>query len=128
MMPRTAALLTPLVLLSLLTACAKESSPEARVTESASRELRPADAQIARIYDRSCRNCHTIAATGAPLTGDVGQWSLRLEKGLSTLVDNVVSGVGGMPPFGMCMDCNLEEFEALIVFMAAIESDDSGNG
>lgn len=127
-MSRTMALFTPLLLLSLITACAKEQSTEAVVTESASRELRPVDTQIAKIYDRSCKNCHTIAATGAPLTGDTALWSVRLEKGMSTLVDNVVSGVGGMPPFGMCMDCNLEEFEALIIFMAQIESDSSDNG
>ncbi|MFK8050138.1 MAG: cytochrome c5 family protein [Halioglobus sp.] len=120
--------LSLLVLLGVIAACAKEQSPEAALTESASRDMRPADEQIAKIYDRSCRNCHTIAATGAPLTGDAPEWSVRLEKGMSTMVDNVVSGVGGMPPFGMCMDCNLEEFEALIIFMAQVESDVSDNG
>ena len=72
---------------------------------------------MAAIYNRSCRNCHTIAATGAPLTGDSAAWSIRMEKGLDVLADNVVNGFGGMPPFGLCMDCNLEDFEALIVFM-----------
>lgn len=127
-MSRTIALFTTLLLMTLISACAKEQSPEAVVTESASRELRPVDTQISKIYDRSCKNCHTIAATGAPLTGDTPEWAVRLEKGMSTMVDNVVSGVGGMPPFGMCMDCNLEEFEALIIFMAHIEGDDSDNG
>ena len=42
-----------------------------------------------------------------------------MEKGMNTLVDNVVNGFGGMPPFGLCMDCSAEEFEALILFMAA---------
>ncbi len=128
MMFRTIALLIPVVVASLLGGCAKEQSSAAVATESASRELRPADTQTAKIYDRSCRNCHTIAATGAPLTGDSKEWSVRMEKGLSTLVDNVVNGVGGMPPFGMCMDCNVEEFEALIVFMAQIETENNDNG
>ncbi|MFT6366488.1 MAG: cytochrome c5 [Halioglobus sp.] len=111
-----------------MTGCIEKQSSEALLTEANSRELRPAEPQIAKIYDRSCRNCHTIAATGAPLTGDSAQWSLRLEKGMSTLVNNVVGGIGGMPPLGMCMDCNLEEFEALVVFMAQIKTDSNDNG
>lgn len=124
---RSMALLTPLLVVSLLAGCAKEQSSAAVAIESASRELRPADTQTAKIYDRSCQNCHTIAATGAPLTGDSKEWSVRLEKGMSTLVDNVVNGIGGMPPFGMCMDCNVEEFEALILFMAQTESESNDN-
>jgi len=89
--------------------------------EQHSRTLTPVQPEIAAIYNRSCRNCHTIAATGAPLTGDVAGWSPRLEKGMNTLVDNVVNGFGGMPPFGMCMDCDLDQFEALVDFMATAE-------
>lgn len=104
---------------ALLQGCVGESSETNALNESKSRQLRPADQQIARIYDRSCRSCHTIAATGSPLTGDIAAWAPRLDKGLPTLVDNVVNGFGGMPPFGMCMDCSAEEFEALIQFMAS---------
>jgi cytochrome c5 len=42
-----------------------------------------------------------------------------MEKGMSVMVDSVVNGSGGMPPFGLCMDCSAEQFEALIQFMAA---------
>jgi len=89
--------------------------------EQRSRTLTPAQPEIAAIYNRSCRNCHTIAATGAPLTGDAAGWSPRLDKGMDTLVDNVVNGFGGMPPFGMCMDCDLDQFEALVDFMATAD-------
>ena len=102
----------------VLSGCAEEQSGAVAASESLSRQLQPQDATIAGIYDRSCRNCHTIAATGAPLTGDAKGWSVRLDKGMDTLVDNVVAGFGGMPPLGMCMDCEFEDFEALIVFMA----------
>lgn len=104
---------------ALLVGCAGESNEISAASEVRSRELRPADAQLAAIYDRSCRSCHTIAATGSPLTGDTLAWSPRLEKGMPTLLDNVVNGFGGMPPFGMCMDCSAQEFEALITFMAS---------
>ena len=127
-MIRKTALLIPVLVASFLVGCAKQQSSAAVAIESASRELRPAQTEIAKNYDRSCRNCHTIAATGAPLTGDTKAWSLRMEKGMPALVDSVVKGIGTMPPFGMCMDCNREEFEALILFMAQIKGDDNDNG
>ena len=103
----------------LVTGCGGGNSGAAGISEADSRALSPANADLAAIYDRSCRSCHTIAATGAPLTGDVAAWQSRLnDKGMDTLVDNVVNGFGGMPPFGMCMDCDIEQFEALIGFMA----------
>ena len=86
--------------------------------EAVSRTLQPQDAALAAIYQRSCASCHTVAATGAPLTGDVAQWKPRMAKGLNALLDNVVNGFGGMPPFGLCMDCDAAQFEALILFMA----------
>lgn len=86
--------------------------------EAASRNLKPADAELASIYNRSCRSCHTVAGTGSPLTGDAAAWAPRMEKGINTLLDNVINGYGGMPPFGLCMDCDADQFEALILFMA----------
>ncbi|MDX1733195.1 MAG: c-type cytochrome [Halioglobus sp.] len=87
--------------------------------QQASLQLQPADKDLAGIYNRSCRSCHTVAATGAPLTGDSAGWAERMAKGMPTLVDNVVNGYGGMPPYGLCMDCDAAQFEALIDFMAA---------
>lgn len=107
-----------LLTLAVLSGCAKELSEAAVATQAHSRQLQPADAVVAAIYNRSCRSCHTVTATGAPLTGDKKEWSTRSEKGMDTLVNNVVNGFGGMPPFGLCMDCGVEEFEALIGFMA----------
>jgi len=89
--------------------------------EAQSRELQPSDAAVAAIYRRSCASCHTVAATGAPLTGDRAAWAPRMAKGMDTLVDNVVNGFGGMPPFGLCMDCDAAQFEALIRSMATGE-------
>ena len=51
------------------------------------------------------------------MTGDRAAWSARMDKGMNVLVDNVINGIGGMPPLGMCMDCGADEFEALILFM-----------
>jgi cytochrome c5 len=108
-----------LMMLLLLSGCdepASKGSPEAEV---ASRALRPQQADLAAIYERSCRSCHTVAATGAPLTGDQAAWAPRMEKGMEALVGNVVNGFGGMPPLGLCMDCDAQQFTVLIEFMAA---------
>ena len=102
-----------------LAACGgSNQSPDATALEAASRDLQPADKELAEIYNRSCRSCHTIAATGAPLTGDTVAWAERMDKGPDVLLENVVAGFGGMPPFGLCMDCDADEFDALIAFMA----------
>ncbi|GAB5451678.1 MAG: cytochrome c5 family protein [Halioglobus sp.] len=106
-----------LVLISLA-ACSDGGESGQASMEISSRNLAPADKQLAAVYNRSCRSCHTVAATGSPLTGDATAWEPRMKKGMSTLVDNVVNGFGGMPPFGLCMDCDAEQFEALIHFMA----------
>ncbi len=103
----------------LISACGEQVSSSAAGAETASRQWVPEDSALAEVYGRSCRSCHTIAATGAPLTGDADAWRPRMAKGINVLVDNVVSGYGGMPPFGLCMDCDADQLEALTRFMAA---------
>ena len=112
------ALRISLLMVLLLSGCSKPSSHGSPEAEQASRALHPQQADIAAIYERSCRNCHTVAATGAPLAGDKAAWAPRMEKGMDALVGNVVNGFGGMPPFGLCMDCDEQQFTALIEFMA----------
>ena len=106
--------------LILLPGCGEGPAAPA-AAQAHSRTLQPQDEAIAAIYQRSCASCHTVAATGAPLTGDLPAWAPRMAKGMETLVDNVVNGFGGMPPFGLCMDCDVAQFEALINFMATGE-------
>lgn len=36
---------------------------------------------------------------------------------MDQLLDSVIDGFGGMPPMGLCMDCDADQFEALIDFM-----------
>jgi len=107
--------------MTLPAACGDSNSRAAQQLEAASRQQVPADAELAAIYLRSCRSCHTIAATGAPLTGDAAGWAPRLDKGMDVLLGNVINGFGGMPPLGLCMDCSAGQFEALIRFMAGQE-------
>lgn len=99
-----------------LSAC--DTGPSMAEKLATAQSLQPSNPELNEIYQRSCRNCHTLESTGAPLTGDVQAWSLRLQKGQDVLLENVVSGFAGMPPFGLCMDCDANQFNALIEFMA----------
>ncbi|GAA6150611.1 c-type cytochrome [Pseudoteredinibacter isoporae] len=103
----------------LLSACGgSEEASETGSAKTSLRALEPSDPQLAAIYQRSCKACHGTGAPAIPQSGDVVAWAPRAEKGMEVLLDNVINGVGGMPPLGMCMDCEPEQFEALIQFMA----------
>jgi len=102
---------------ALAAGCSDTTQPSPAVREYAQAAI-PADTRIAEIYQRSCMACHSRGTSEAPLTGHGTAWRLRMEQGMDSLVANVISGMGGMPPYGLCMDCNGAEFEALITFMA----------
>ncbi len=87
--------------------------------------LRPSDARLAGIYERSCLNCHGQQGSGAPLTGDAIAWTPRLAKGDETLFTSTIRGFAGMPPMGLCPDCSARDFRALIEFMST--ESDGGN-
>lgn len=111
----------------LLAACGDDGAPTRSAEEMAqlgeiASTLRPNDARLAEVYERSCANCHGIVESGAPLTGDATGWSNRLAKGNDVLLESTISGFGGMPPMGLCPDCTAREFEALIAFMSAAQN------
>ncbi|AUN32404.1 c-type cytochrome [Niveispirillum cyanobacteriorum] len=99
-----------------LGACGQKEAPPPDAATIAA--LRPADPRLAEIYAASCLACHTMADSGAPLTGDGEQWKPRLNKGMSVLLKNVVEGVNGMPAGGQCFACTPEDYTALILFMS----------
>lgn len=106
-----------LALLGLALSGCDQGPDQATIVRYAS-EAQPADAELAAIYVRSCQACHSRGTSDAPLVGDEAAWEPRLEQGMDTLLTHVVEGFGGMPPYGLCMDCNVTEFEQLIRFMA----------
>lgn len=76
--------------------------------------------QLAQIYARSCANCHSQPATGAPQAGDRVAWAPRVAQGRQVLLDHAINGYKGMPPLGTCMDCTSADFTALIDYMAGL--------
>ena len=91
------------------------TAAEVRFAEDA----RPQESRLASIYDRSCRACHAVLGTGAPLTGHRPSWAERRSaKNGAELVRSVRIGLNTMPAMGLCPDCSDRDFGALIRFMA----------
>lgn len=68
-------------------------------------------------WSRNCALCHVRGEGGAPVLGDRGAWTARLEQGEDTLLRHTLEGLNNMPPLGYCMDCEEDDFLALIRFM-----------
>lgn len=116
-----------LLLLLVLSGCGKQSAnnappginPDDAVIAFA-REAQPEDDRIARIYNRSCRNCHAVAGVNAPLTGHEEAWAPRVAaRGMDGLLQSTKFGYRFMPARGLCANCSDEDYQALIEFMLA---------
>jgi cytochrome c5 len=106
-----------LVAVAALTACSP-ASDTAKPAAAAIATALPTDQRLAGLYQASCKNCHGVPNTGAPLTGDESQWATRWDKGLPALLQSTIVGLNGMPPGGQCFACNSADYESLIRFMA----------
>lgn len=101
-------------------ACGQADKPApAPVATAASAALSP---ELQAIYDRSCVTCHSVAASGAPQSGDRAAWAPRAAQGVDVLLDHTLNGFNAMPPLGACMDCDEAQFRALIAHMAGMEA------
>lgn len=101
-------------------ACAPTATPQdehARALAQAA-TIAPADARLATLYSQSCKACHAIEGTGAPLVQDRSLWDARWSKGMPALMQSTVAGLNGMPPGGQCFACTAADYEALISFLA----------
>lgn len=109
-----------LIALAALSFGCSPAEPPATTGDALARAqgMAPADARLAGLYAQSCKACHTIPTSGAPLTGDRTAWAARWAKGMPALLQSTVGGLNGMPPGGQCFACGPVELEALIRFMA----------
>lgn len=102
-------------LLATLAACdARKSAP----TPQETRKLAPADAHLAQLYLHSCKACHALPGTGAPMVHDHAAWDPRWAKGEDTLLSHAITGFQAMPAGGQCAACTAEDYKKLIRFMA----------
>jgi cytochrome c5 len=101
-------------------ACSNDAAAPAATADDVERATAviPGDARLADLYRQSCRACHTIAGSGAPLTGHREAWDVRWKKGADALRSNTIRGLNGMPAGGQCFACTVQDYDALIRFMA----------
>ncbi len=115
-------LFTAGALIALLAACGGPPPPSPAQIAARAAALRPGDAHLAELYERSCRACHAEPRANAPLAGDRAAWKARLAKGKPALLQSVLTGFNGMPAGGQCFTCTPHDYEALIGFMADEEA------
>ena len=94
-------------------------APETAAAAASSTTDTSAGADTAAQWARSCALCHVNGEGGAPTLGDTEAWAARLEQGEEVLLTHTIEGYNNMPPLGYCMDCERDDFVALIRFMAA---------
>jgi cytochrome c5 len=110
-----------LFVLSVLALSACGEAPPKPLTAEQSAALAPADPRLAQLYEGSCKACHTVADSLAPLTGDRTLWDPRWALGEDALLTAAIQGKGGMPAGGQCFECTPADLKALITFMAGRE-------
>jgi cytochrome c5 len=103
----------------VLSACGAQTPPGPTPEQAAA--LRPADARLSGLYETSCRACHAVPGTGAPLVHDRAAWDGRYRRGEPVLLDHAIQGFNAMPAGGQCAACTPDDFKALIRFMAGRE-------
>jgi len=76
------------------------------------------DAQQA--YMATCFACHNSGAGGAPNPNNPDDWTARLERGMDSIMTNVVNGINAMPAKGLCFNCTNEDLRAVVDYMISM--------
>jgi len=105
----------------LAAACGEGQQGARALTEAESAALAPAHPRLAELYETSCKACHTVRASLAPLAGDRTQWDARWAAGEDALLRAAITGKNGMPAGGQCVPCTPDDLRGLTRFMAARE-------
>jgi cytochrome c5 len=105
------------VLLLALAACGSDKSGSAPAA-APNTPPPPASAAVQKIYDSTCRACHSQPASGAPQAGDAKAWAPRIAQGRDVVLGHVINGFQKMPPMGLCMQCSEDDFAAVTEWMS----------
>ena len=112
-MPRVLLLAT-----ALLVGCGEPSDDPAGETAPVAESTPPVSEAAMAKWARSCALCHISGEGGAPRVGYPEEWAGRVAQGEDALLNHTIEGYNRMPPLGYCMDCEAEDFQTLIRFMA----------
>ena len=74
-----------------------------------------------QVYNSACIACHSAGVGGAPIVGDVAQWTDRIAQGMVTLATHAIEGYTGsagyMPPKGGRLDLSDDEVASAVEYM-----------
>ena len=69
------------------------------------------------IYNAVCMSCHTSGAAGAPMIGNIQQWTERISEGKEHLYEQAINGVGVMPAKGGVPTLSDDEVKAAVDYI-----------
>ena len=72
-----------------------------------------------KVYGQACAHCHDRGIAGAPKTGDVAAWKLRMVPGMESLYTVAIRGKGAMPPKGGVRSLSEADVKAAVDYMVA---------
>jgi cytochrome c5 len=123
----------------LPTGVAPVAAPAASSVQSETKAVPPADTQAVaagsaatepaaatsdlvhgqKIYVQACAHCHDRGIAGAPKTGDVATWNLRMAPGMESLYNVAIRGKGAMPAKGGNRSLSDADVKAAVDYMVA---------
>ena len=80
-----------------------------------------------QVYNSACIACHSAGVGGAPVVGEVAQWTDRIAQGIDMLYDHSINGFDGdamapMPAKGGRADLSDQEVRDAVDYMVAESS------
>ena len=69
------------------------------------------------VYNTKCQVCHSSGMNSAPKYASLEDWAPRIERGIDNLVMVAITGKGGMPARGACMDFSDNEIKLAVQYM-----------
>ena len=69
------------------------------------------------VFQQHCMRCHDKGTEGAPVLGDPGDWTTRIDQPLSVLIEHAIEGHGNMPARGQT-DLADQEIASAVAYVA----------
>jgi len=98
------------MLVPMLMAVALLSAPLAAYAQTPERSGK-------EVVEAVCAGCHAKGVNGAPRIGDKKAWSKRASQGLTSLTNNALKGIRGMPSHGGKLDLTDLEIGRAVAYM-----------
>ena len=87
------------------------------VSVASSSNIEQSERSGKEIYNTKCQSCHNSGVMNAPKYASLEDWAPRIELGVDKLTLSAITGKGGMPARGACMDCSDNEIKLTVQYM-----------